>query len=71
MKDVVFLQSADDVSTNTQRYFAAHEARLDEFHGCGTLLTVGTFGNSAGGRAPAIFIARWCVRGVERDLCRP
>jgi hypothetical protein len=38
MKYVVIYESADDVLTNAQRYSAAHKERLDEFHGCGTLL---------------------------------
>jgi uncharacterized protein YciI len=43
VKYVLLYESADDVMSRAPAHFPAHEARLQEFHGRGELLMVGTF----------------------------
>jgi uncharacterized protein len=40
MKAVVLYESAENVMENAPLHFAAHSARLDEYHRRGTLLVV-------------------------------
>lgn len=58
MKHVLLYESADDVLARAPTHFAAHEARLDEFHARGTLLMVGTFGDPQAEGSMAIFSTR-------------
>lgn len=58
MKYVLFYDSADDIETKAPLHFPAHEARLQEFHGRGTLLMVGAFANPQEEGSMAIFTTR-------------
>ncbi|BCJ48216.1 hypothetical protein GCM10010168_25760 [Actinoplanes ianthinogenes] len=58
IKYVVFYRSADDVLSRAQEHFAAHKARLDEFHARGDLLLVGTFGDPQTQGSMSIFRTR-------------
>ena len=58
MKYVVFYEPADDVMSKAPAHFPAHRARLDEFHGRGTLLMVGTFANPQEEGSMSIFTSR-------------
>ena len=58
MKYVLFYDSADDIETKAPLHFPAHQARLQEFHGRGTLLMVGAFANPQEEGSMAIFTTR-------------
>jgi uncharacterized protein len=58
MKYVLFYESADDVLTRAPVHFAAHNARLQEFHSRGDILMVGTFGDPQEQGSMAIFPTR-------------
>jgi uncharacterized protein len=58
VKYVLFYESADDVALKAAVHFPAHRARLEEFHGRGTLLMVGTFANPQEEGSMAIFTTR-------------
>lgn len=58
MKYVLFYESADDVLSKAPAHFPAHSKRLEEFHGRGTLLMVGTFGDPQKEGSMAIFTTR-------------
>jgi uncharacterized protein YciI len=58
MKHVVFYSSAPDVATNAPLHFAAHKARVDEFHARGELLMVGIFEDPQRDGSMAIFTTR-------------
>ena len=58
MKYVLFYESADDVLSKAPAHFPAHQERLQEFHGKGTLLMVGTFGDPQKEGSMAIFTSR-------------
>jgi len=58
VKYVLFYESADDVAAKAPAPFAAHQARLDDFHGRGTLLMVGTFADAQQDGSMAIFSTR-------------
>ena len=58
MKYVLFYESGDDVATKAPENFPAHRARLDEYHGAGTLLMVGTLGNPITDGSMAVFTTR-------------
>jgi uncharacterized protein YciI len=58
MKYVVLYESADDVAGRAPAHFPAHKARLDDFHGRGDLLMVGTFGDPQTQGSMAIFPTR-------------
>jgi uncharacterized protein len=58
MKYVLFYESADDVMTKAPIHFAAHNARLQEFHARGDILMVGTFGDPQEQGSMAIFPTR-------------
>ena len=58
MKYVLFYESADDVAAKAPAHFPAHHARLDDFHGRGTLLMVGTFADAQQDGSMAVFTTR-------------
>ena len=58
MKYVLFYESAEDVLSKAPVHFAAHSARLDEFHARGELLMVGTFANPEEEGSMSIFTTR-------------
>jgi uncharacterized protein YciI len=58
MKYVLFYESADDVMSKAPEHFPAHSARLDEFHGRGDLLMVGTFGDPQAEGSMSVFRTR-------------
>jgi uncharacterized protein YciI len=57
-KYVLFYQSADDLRSKAAAHFPGHNARVQEFHGRGTLLMIGTFGNPQEEGAMSIFTTR-------------
>jgi uncharacterized protein YciI len=57
-KYVLFYQSAEDLRSKAPAHFAAHMVRVQEFHGRGTLLMVGTFGDPQEEGAMSIFTTR-------------
>ncbi|MGN6791411.1 MAG: YciI family protein [Streptosporangiaceae bacterium] len=59
---VLLYESADNVAAKAPPVFPAHKARLDEFHGRGELLMVGTFGDPQAEGSMAIFRSR---KGAE------
>jgi len=58
VKYVLFYESADDVLSRAPAHFPAHQARLQEFHGRGEILMVGTFGDPQAQGSMAIFPTR-------------
>jgi uncharacterized protein len=58
MKYVLLYESADDVLTKAPIHFAAHSARLQEFHARGEILMVGTFGDPQEQGSMGIFPSR-------------
>jgi uncharacterized protein YciI len=60
-KFVLLYESAEDVAARAPAHFAAHRARLDEFHARGELLMVGTFGDPQTQGSMAIFTSRRAV----------
>jgi uncharacterized protein len=67
VKYVLFYESADDVASKAPPHFAAHKARLDEFHGRGALLMVGTFADPQRDGSMAIFTSRAAEEFVADD----
>lgn len=57
MKIVSFYEMAPDALPKIMTHFAAHRARLDNFHARGAVLAAGPFGNPSEG-AMAIFTTR-------------
>jgi uncharacterized protein YciI len=57
-KYVLFYESAEDLASKAPVHFPAHRARVNEFHGAGTLLMVGTFANPRQDGAMSIFTTR-------------
>jgi uncharacterized protein YciI len=57
MKVVMFYEVAQDGLAKARIHYAAHRARLDEFHSLGTLLMAGPYANPAEG-AMGIFTNR-------------
>ena len=57
MKIVSFYEMAPDALSKVMTHFAAHRARLDEFHARGALIAAGPLGNPPEG-AMAIFDTR-------------
>ncbi|MCD2194903.1 YciI family protein [Actinomycetospora endophytica] len=55
MKYVLFYAAAPDAPRTAPAHFPAHQVLLDEFHGRGDLLMVGTFTDLVGRGAMAIF----------------
>jgi uncharacterized protein YciI len=55
---VLFYESANDVLTKAPIHFAAHNARLREFHARGDILMVGTFGDPQEQGSMGIFPSR-------------
>jgi uncharacterized protein len=67
-KYVLFYESADDVASKAPAHYEAHRARLDEFHGRGELLMVGTFADPQTQGAMSIFTTREAAEAfVEGD----
>ena len=58
MKYVLFYEAANDVIAKAPALFPAHKVRLDEFHGRGALLMVGTFADPQRDGSMAIFTTR-------------
>lgn len=67
MKYVVFYESSDDVLSKAPEHFAAHKARVDDFHARGTLLMVGTFADPQRDGSMAIFATRDAAEEFVRD----
>jgi uncharacterized protein len=68
VKYVLFYESADDVLSKAPAPFAAHQARLQDFHGRGEILMVGTFGAPQEQGSMAIFPTRAAAEAfVEGD----
>jgi uncharacterized protein len=57
MKAVLFYQSAADVLEKAPLHYAAHKARVDDFHARGELLAVGTWADPREGSL-AVFRSR-------------
>ncbi len=64
---VLLYDSADDVASKAPALFPAHRARLDEFHGRGDLLMVGTFGDPQNEGSMGIFTSRKAVEEFVRE----
>jgi uncharacterized protein YciI len=58
MKAVVLYESADDVLTKARLHYAAHSARVQEFHARGEVLMIGTFADPQTEGSMAIFTSR-------------
>jgi uncharacterized protein len=67
VKYVVFYESADDVLETAPLHFAAHSARLDDFHARGELLMVGTFADPQADGSMSIFRTRAAAEEFVRD----
>jgi uncharacterized protein YciI len=68
MKYVLLYESADDVMSKAPIHFAAHRARLQEFHARGDILMVGTFGDPQEQGSMGIFPTRAAAQAfVDRD----
>jgi uncharacterized protein YciI len=68
VKYVLFYESADDVMAKAPIHFAAHNARLQEFHARGDILMVGTFGDPQAQGSMAIFPTRPAAQAfVDED----
>jgi uncharacterized protein YciI len=68
VKYALFYESADDVLSKAPAHFAAHQARLQDFHGRGEILMVGTFGDPQEQGSMAIFPTRAAAEAfVEGD----
>jgi uncharacterized protein len=67
MRYVLLYASADDVMSKAPAYFAAHSARIAEFHERGDLLMVGTFGDPQTQGSMAIFASREAAEEFVRD----
>jgi uncharacterized protein YciI len=68
MKYVLLYESADDVLSKAPVHFAAHNARLEEFHARADILMVGTFGDPQEQGSMAIFPTRAAAEAfVEGD----
>jgi uncharacterized protein YciI len=55
------------VASKAPPLFPAHRARLDEFHGRGDLLMVGTFGDPQAEGSMGIFTSREAVEEFVKD----
>ena len=58
VKYVLLYESADNVAEKAPVHFAAHSERLQQFHGDGSLLMVGAFGDPQAEGSMAIFTTR-------------
>jgi uncharacterized protein YciI len=67
MKYVVLYESAPNVMERAPAHFPAHKARLDEFHGRGDLLMVGTFGDPQAQGSMAVFRTREAAQEFVAD----
>ena len=67
-KYVVFYESADDVANKAPQHFAAHSARISEFHERGDILMIGIFADPQTQGSMAIFPTREAAeKFVEGD----
>jgi uncharacterized protein YciI len=66
VKAVLFYETAEDLLPKAQLHYPAHRARLDVFHGQGTLLLVGTFADPREG-AMAVFTTRAAAEEFARE----
>jgi uncharacterized protein YciI len=64
---VLFYESAEDVASKAPAHFAAHRARLEDFHGQGTLLMVGAFANAQDDGSMGIFATREAAEDFVRE----
>lgn len=65
MKVVMFYEVAQDGMAQAKIHYAAHRARLDEFHAQGTLLMAGPYANPVEG-AMGIFTGREAAEAFIR-----
>ncbi len=66
MKAVLFYRSGSDALTKAPVHFPAHKARMDEFHGRGELIAVGTWADPRDG-AMAVFRSRAAAEAFVKD----
>jgi uncharacterized protein YciI len=68
VKYVLLYTAAEDVLQTAPQHFAAHSARIGEFHGRGDILMVGTFGDPVTQGSMAVFPTREAAEAfVEGD----
>jgi uncharacterized protein YciI len=67
LKYVVLYRPADDILEKAPVHYAAHRARVEEFHARGTLLMIGTFANLREEGAMGIFTTREAAEEFVRD----
>jgi uncharacterized protein YciI len=67
MKYVVFYEPSEDILTCGPEVMPAHRARIDEFHGRGTLLMIGTFDNPQVNGAMGLFTSREAAEEFAKD----
>ena len=67
MKAVIFYESADDFMQTAPLHFAAHKARLDDFHARGKLLMVGPFADPAKDGSMGVFSDRESAEAFVAD----
>ena len=64
---VLLYASADDVASKAPAHYPAHRARLQEFHGRGTLVDAGTFGDPQAQGSMGIFTTREAAEEFVRE----
>jgi uncharacterized protein YciI len=64
---VLFYESADDVAAKAPAHFPAHWTRVEQFHGRGDLLGVGTFANPQDEGSMALFASRSAAEEFARE----
>jgi uncharacterized protein YciI len=67
MKAVVLYESAEDVMTKAPLHYAAHSARIQEFHARGEVLMIGTFADPQTEGSMAIFTTRAAAQAFVDD----
>ena len=67
MKYVMFYEAAPDGLAKAPLHFAGHRARLDEFHGRGTLLLAGPLLDPMDGGAIGVFTTREAAEEFIHD----
>ena len=66
MKTLMFYETAPQGLTLAREHFAAHRARLDDFHKRGLLLMAGPYGNPPAG-ALGVFTTREAAEEFVKD----
>jgi uncharacterized protein YciI len=66
MKTLMFYETAADGLVKAREHFAAHSARLNEFHRRGVLLMAGPYGNPQIG-ALGVFTTREAAEAFVKD----